>query len=237
MTTTPIPRVSCAPAVAPLRSVLFDFDGTLLPSLPLWVKAYHHALNAHGVSISDDEVLSRCFFRDFAEVAAEFGVGSAADLEHHVKLGLQLAFVDAELFPRVRELIELCRRHELQTALVTSSPRQLVDEVSERLLLRELFDFIVCGDEVTHYKPHPEPLLKALAALDCKPAEAVMIGDSHVDILAGKAAGTRTALFLPEDHGRFHDTERLRATQPDHVFTHHWELPAILGLPAWEVDG
>jgi phosphoglycolate phosphatase-like HAD superfamily hydrolase len=61
-----------------------------------------------------------------------------------------------------------------------------------------------------------------------------MIGDSSADMRAGKAAGTATALFMPETHARFHSFEMLRATQPDHIFTDHCELPAILGLPQAE---
>jgi phosphoglycolate phosphatase len=128
-------------------------------------------------------------------------------------------------------VLKHCRDHGLRVALVTSSPRALVVDVIGRLLIHELFDYVVCGDDVKNYKPHPEPVLAALASFNLHPHEAIMIGDSHVDILAGKAAGTRTALFLHEDHGRFHSAEKLRATGPDHIFTNHLELPALLGLP------
>lgn len=214
------------------RAVLFDFDGTLAPSLPLWLKGYQIALGQYGVALADEEVMRRCFFRDWADVAAELDLGAPQDLERHVKAGVQQAFAEAILFPLAKPLVEHCRCHGLQTALVTSSPREIVASAMARLQLGELFDFVICGDEVRNYKPHPEPLLTALAALKRVPAEAIMVGDSHVDILAGKAAGTRTALFLPEDHGGFHDVARLRATEPDHIFAHHGELPALLGLPA-----
>lgn len=213
------------------RAVLFDFDGTLAPSLPLWVRAYQFAFAQHGIAIDDDEVLRRCFFRDLADVAADFGGFTAAQFQLHLDAGLKVSFAQAELFPLARQVIEHCRASGLQTALVTSSPRHIVGDVIARLGLGELFDFVICGDDVANYKPHPEPVLTTLAALNRLPAEAIMIGDSHVDILAGKAAGTRTALFLPEDHGRFHNIERLRAAGPDHIFADHDELPALLNLP------
>ena len=97
--------------------------------------------------------------------------------------------------------------------------------------MHELFDFVICGDDVKNYKPHPEPVLTTLAALARAADEAIMVGDSRADILAGKAAGVATALFLPEEHNRFHSFDELRATQPDHVFEDHTELPALLGLP------
>jgi pyrophosphatase PpaX len=218
-------------SATPLRAVLFDFDGTLAPSLPLWLKAYQLTLTQFGISISDDEVLRRCFFRDWDAVAADFGVFTVEQLQAQLAIGLKQAFTEAALFPVVEDVLKHCRAHGLQVALVTSSPRALVVEVIGRLLVHDLFDFVVCGDDVSNYKPHPEPLLTALAAFSIEPHHAIMIGDSHVDILAGKAAGTRTALFLHEDHAQFHSTEKLRATGPDHIFTRHAELPALLGLP------
>jgi len=214
-----------------LQSVLFDFDGTLAPSLPLWLEAYHLALGKFGVSMTDADVLRRCFFRDWDVIAEEFGVCSTDEIRVAVGEGLQTAFASAALFPQARSLIERCREHGLQTALVTSSPRHLIASVVTRLEVEHLFDFVICGDEVANYKPHPEPVLTTLRALQCEPTSAIMIGDSHADILAGKAAGTRTALFMPDDHHAFHDGERLLATQPDHVFKAHDELPALLGLP------
>lgn len=217
-------------AAPSLRAVLFDFDGTLTPSLPLWVDAYHIALRAFGITLTEAEVLRRCFFRDWADVAADLGVCTALELQVEVDRGLQESFAAAELFPLARDVIEGCRERGLRTALVTSSPRGLIDTVATKLDVHHLFDFVICGGETANYKPHPEPVLRTLQALDCPPRAAVMIGDSAADMLAGKAAGTLTALFLPDDHGRFHDGERLRATQPDFTFREHGELNGLLGL-------
>jgi pyrophosphatase PpaX len=214
-----------------LRAVLFDFDGTLTPSLPLWLEAYHIALRTFSVTLTDADVLRRCFFRDWADVAADLGVCTAMELQGEVDRGLEQSFAGAQLFPLARDVIERCRDHGLRTALVTSSPRRLIDTVAMNLDVRHLFDFVICGGEVTNYKPHPEPVFRTLQALQCAPDAAIMIGDSAADILAGKAAGTRTGLFMPDDHGRFHDGERLRATNPDFIFREHGELSALLGLP------
>jgi len=213
-----------------LRAVLFDFDGTLTPSLPLWLEAYHIALRTFSMTLTDEEVLRRCFFRDWADVATDLGVCTAMELEVEVDRGLQQSFAAAELFPLARDVIEHCREQGLLTALVTSSPRRLIETVAVKLDVHHLFDFVLCGGEVTNYKPHPEPVLRTLQALECAPQAAIMIGDSAADVLAGKAAGTRTALFMPDDHGRFHDSERLRATKPDFTFREHGELRGLLGL-------
>ena len=160
------------------RAVLFDFDGTLTPSLPLWVEGYRIALvGRFGMELADDEIIERCFFRDWGDVAADLGIASVEELRVQVQLGVQEAFLEAQLFPLARPLLEHCRAHGMQTALVTSSPRAVVGPVAARLGLDELFDFVVSGDDVKNYKPHPEPVLTTLAALACAAAEAIMVGD------------------------------------------------------------
>jgi pyrophosphatase PpaX len=219
------------------RAVLFDFDGTLTPSLPLWVKGYRIALRGgFGLVLSDDDIIKRCFFRDWGEVAADLDIASVEELRVQVQLGVHEAFLEAQLFPLARPLLEHCRAHGLQTALVTSSPRAIVGPVAARLGLHELLDFVISGDDVKNYKPHPEPVLATLAALGRAADDAIMVGDSRADILAGKAAGVATALFLPEEHNRFHSFDELRATRPDHVFVDHTELPELLGLPELAED-
>lgn len=217
-----------------LHAALFDFDGTLAPSLPLWLQAYHIALRKFDLVFTDEEVMRRCFFKDWSDIAADLAVCTAEEVQREVGEGLQEAFATATLFPQAQNIIERCREHGLQTALVTSSPRHLIASVATRLDLHHLFDFVICGDEVANYKPHPEPVLRTLQALECDAPRAMMIGDSHADILAGKAAGTRPALFLPDDHHQFHDTQRLLDTQPDFVFENHDELPSLLGLQVVE---
>ena len=82
------------------RAVLFDFDGTLTPSLPLWVNGYRIALGgAFGLDLSDDEIIERCFFRDWADVAADLGISSADELRVQVLVGVHEAFLEAQLFP------------------------------------------------------------------------------------------------------------------------------------------
>ena len=86
-----------------------------------------------------------------------------------------------------------------------------------------MMDVLVCADEVTNPKPHPEPVEKALALLGAEPATAVYVGDSIHDMVSGRAAGVRTAAALWGPFGR----EHLAGATPD-----YWlETPGdLLGL-------
>lgn len=213
------------------RAILFDFDGTLVPSLPLWVKSYQSAMQRFNHALSEEEVIRRCFYRDWDVLADEFGITDPNVLKVHVESNVRDALLSSHLFPLVLPLIRRCRTLGLQTALVTTATRYIVEHALPSFLLHDQFDSVICADDVTHFKPHPEPIHRTLEHLGRAPSEAIMIGDSTADMKSGKAAGTATALFLPEAHAAFHSFEVLRATEPDYIFTDHSELPGILGLP------
>jgi pyrophosphatase PpaX len=70
--------------------------------------------------------------------------------------------------------------------------------------LEGAFEVIVGADSVTHPKPHPEPVLKALELLAADPARTVFIGDSRHDLECGRAACVKTAAVLWGPFDRAH---------------------------------
>jgi pyrophosphatase PpaX len=73
-------------------------------------------------------------------------------------------------------------------------------------------DVLVCADEVTNPKPHPEPVEKAVELLGANPATTVYVGDSIHDMNSGREAGVRTAAALWGPFGRAH----LETAKPDY---------------------
>jgi phosphoglycolate phosphatase len=90
-------------------------------------------------------------------------------------------------------IVELLRSYPADNlALITNKPFGLSMELLKGLGLDEHFKVIFGGDSFAEKKPHPLPIQKALEALGAEPAEAVMIGDHHTDLISGSAAGTAT---------------------------------------------
>ncbi len=214
------------------QTILFDFDGTLTPSLELWLQAFHHALAQYGRELPEETIIRRIFYRPYETVVQEFDLPSAPEFERHVHDGLALAFDAPRLFPGVREVLAHCQAQNLAVGLVTSSPKPPVMNALERTGIRHYFRAVVTGNDITHFKPHPEPVLKALQQLGRSAEGTLFVGDYTADVVAGHAAGTRTALFLPEQHTRFYDFATLHATQPDFVFSAYPELLAHLQIQA-----
>jgi pyrophosphatase PpaX len=213
------------------RTLLFDFDGTVVPSLELWLQAFHHAVHHYGRELPDQTIIDRFYYRDYADICEEFDLPSGPELRDTVHEGLAIAFEAATLYDGVLPLIDAARANGMRVGMVTTSPRPPVMQVLDAHGVADRFDTIVTGDDVTHCKPHPEPIHLALSRLGESHENALMIGDYLFDILAAKAAGVASALFLPERHARFYDFPKLLATGPDIVIGHYSELAKILNLP------
>lgn len=197
-----------------LLTVLLDLDGTLIDSLRLILDSYHHTLARHGLPPRTDEEwlkgVGTPLTVQLAEWRDEIGTIEAMiatyrdyNLKHHDRM--------VTVYPGVLEAVREIKSAGLQTGLVTSKNRQGALRGLKLVGLEALMDVLVCADEVTNPKPHPEPVEKAVALLGADPASTVYVGDSVHDMHSGRAAGVRTAAALWGPFGR----AQLEDARPD----------------------
>ncbi|PYP44942.1 MAG: pyrophosphatase PpaX [Gemmatimonadetes bacterium] len=211
----------------PLSTFLFDLDGTLIDSIELILRSYRHTMRLHrGHEPSDDVwmeglgtplwVQFRHFTEDPAEIEAMVATYRAYNLAHHDEL--------VRPYDGVVEAVRALRARKKTLGLVTSKMRSGALRGLRVAGLEDAFQVIVGADEVTHPKPHPEPVLMALERLRAPVAGAVFVGDSRHDLECGRAAGVKTAAVLWGPFDRAH----LADLEPD-----YWlETPADLTLLA-----
>jgi len=191
----------------PLSTFLFDLDGTLINSIELILRSYRHTMRTHrGLEPPDDVWMSglgtplwvqfRHWTDDPAEIEAMVATYRAYNLAHHDALVRPYDGVVAA----VRDLGAKGKT----LGLVTSKLRSGAIRGLQVAGLEDAFAVIVGADEVTHPKPHPEPVLKALEHLRVPAADTVFIGDSRHDIECGRAAGVKTAAVLWGPFDRSH---------------------------------
>jgi pyrophosphatase PpaX len=116
------------------------------------------------------------------------------------------------VYPGVVAAVTAIRRAGRATGLVTSKNRSGALRGLTLAKLEQFMDVLVCADEVTNPKPHPEPVQRALALLGADPGKSVYVGDSIHDMMSGRAAGVRTAAALWGPFGR----EHLEGATPDY---------------------
>jgi HAD superfamily hydrolase (TIGR01509 family) len=175
-------------------AVLFDLDGTLVDSEPVWDEALRRlarelggelSLPARRATVGTNVPVSVEIVRvDVGRPDADpvlLAQRLVADVRERLAAGLRWR-------PGARELLDAVRAAGIPTALVTNTERELV-RIAFGPLVDELFDASVCGDEVCRSKPDPEPYLTAAALLGVDPARAVAIEDSPTGTASAEAAG------------------------------------------------
>jgi HAD superfamily hydrolase (TIGR01509 family) len=175
--------------------VLFDMDGLLVDTEPLWSLAEIELAEHLGGAWTD--ALKAAIVGTRLEVAVPTiltGLGHLPTPELVAEttgrlLARMVQLFAGELLPRpgAVALHTALRAAGIPVALVSSSYRVLVDAVLHRTGLA--FDLTLAGDEVVRAKPDPEPYLAACRVLGAEPARAVVLEDSPAGVASGEAAG------------------------------------------------
>jgi len=181
--------------VPALSAVLFDMDGLLVDTEPIWTIAERELADELGGVWTDEIKASIVGTRVETAVPlmlTAFGHVPTPELVASTVQSLLARMVELyagplEPLPGALELLAAVRSADVPVALVSSSYRALVDAVVARLGLT--FDLVLAGDEVRHAKPHPEPYATACLRLGVPAAGAVVLEDSPAGITSGEAAG------------------------------------------------
>ncbi len=194
-----------------LAGVLFDLDGTLADTEGLWRHAYGRLAAGHGVEL-EPGWWARIVGRDLGDAAVAL-LGDVADTsaarerciaqvtdaaievvghgaERRLPNDRQGAPTGAVTWrPGARQLLCELRRADVPTALVTATPRRLLEVVIDHLGIE--VDVTVAGDEVQQPKPDPEGYRRAAGLLGIDVRDAVVVEDSPTGAAAGAASGAR----------------------------------------------
>jgi HAD superfamily hydrolase (TIGR01509 family) len=170
-------------------------DGTLVDTEPYWIECEFALAEKHGGTWSHEHGL--------AVIGMDL-IDSATYMRKHMGIDMAPRQIVGELLdgvvrllerevpwqPGARELLAALRANDVPCALVTMSWRRFVEPVV-RMLPAGSFDVLVCGDEVSHGKPHPEPYLRAAELVGFAPGDTLAIEDSHTGAASAEAAGCR----------------------------------------------
>lgn len=209
-----------------IDTLLFDLDGTLINTNELIVASFMHTLEHYypGQYTREDihlfmgPPLMESFIKLNPEKAEEM-TQFYRDFNHekHDELVTE--------FEGVYDAIKALHEKGYKLAIVTTKKRFTVEMGLRLTRLDQFFDAVVTLDEVTHAKPNPEPLLKALEQLGSKPEQAIMVGDNSHDIEGGKNTGTLTAGVAWALKGRAH----IESLHPDFILDKMSDLIDIVG--------
>lgn len=188
MTPLPVPTALAGAAA------LFDLDGLLIDSEPLWQDAEIAVFGDLGLSLTRQDCASTMGWRIDAVVAhwhqlrGWSGPQPAEVVELIVAEVARLMRARGRALPGVVHALDLCRGAGMRLAVASSSRRVLIDAALDALGLTERFEHLQSAQDEPWGKPHPAVFLAAARALGVEPQRCVVLEDSPPGILAAKAA-------------------------------------------------
>lgn len=195
-----------------LAAVLFDMDGLLVDTEPLWLEVEAEVMaRLGGTGWTEDD--QRALLGGSLDKTVSYLLGKATrPVSRDVVGGWMIDGIVSKIEeagpgvrPGARELVAEVAAAGVPTALVTSSQRRFMLAVLEASGFR--FDALVCAEDVSATKPDPEPYLLAAKLLGADPACCVVLEDSPNGVAAGAAAGCQVVavpslVAIPPAQGR-----------------------------------
>lgn len=183
--------------VSDFAAVLWDLDGTIVDTEPVWIAAEHELAAEHGATWTDEDALqlvgnALIDSGEYIRTRLELDLSAAQVVDYLLARVVAALQHDIPWRPGARELIEELAGLAVPQSLVTMSYRAIAAPVVALLP----FQTVVTGDEVTHGKPHPEPYLRAAELLGVDAADCLAVEDSATGAASANAAGC-TVVVVP----------------------------------------
>jgi HAD superfamily hydrolase (TIGR01509 family) len=209
-----------------IQAVIFDMDGLLVDSEPVWFRARVELLARFGKqwTESDQEPLMGVSTATWVEYVTQKLEGAMRpdDVLQNV-VGIMAAAYeggDVPLLPGASEALKHCVGR-YRVGLASGSPERLIDAALTGAGLHRFFEQVVSSDECTRGKPAPDVYLEIISRMDLDPETTAVVEDSAAGILAGKAARAKV-IAVPQS---FVSTDRAALAQADAC------LESLHGLP------
>jgi len=175
-----------------LTAVVFDFDGVLVDSVPVYQQAIADATGRAGIA---NKIAGTVAGSDTLTVAHRIIEQYHLDIDPHLLAGqienfaLDRLLKVPRVVPGAAELVRAICQAGLKTAIASLAPRRNIETILRREGMADCFDALVSVEDITNIKPHPEIFLKAAEALGLTGPDCIAIEDSPNGVTAALAAG------------------------------------------------
>ena len=185
----------------PVLAALFDMDGLIIDSEPLWDQAEMDIFSTLDVDLTRRNELPDTLglridqvVRMWYETLPWNGPSQQDVTNRIIARSLSLIEETRPLLPGVKDALELCQQQGMKIGLASASPLHMLERVLEIFDLRAYFDVLVSAESLPYSKPHPQVYLDAAARLGIDPLNCVTLEDSFNGMIATKAARMRSVV-------------------------------------------
>jgi sugar-phosphatase len=177
-----------------LNTVIFDMDGLLIDSEPLWQEAATEVFKNYGLSLTETQMNSTTGLRTHEYVKWWFGFYGIGNEElakaekkiiHYMLDNIERK---GKIMPGVHYIFEFFKRKDFKIGLASSSPKELIDLVVEMIEIKKYLHATSSAEHLAFGKPHPLVYLDCAQKLQADAYECICFEDSFNGMIAAKAA-------------------------------------------------
>lgn len=183
-------------------TVIFDIDGLLIDSEPLWNEAATEVFAQYGVTLTPEQYKTTTGLRtkEFIEhwfLLFQIASGEFERVEKElVESVLRKIEQKGKMMPGVSYIFDFFSKKGFKIGLATSSPPALIELVMEMIGIRDFVQATASAEGLPYGKPHPQVYLDCAALLNSKPVNCICFEDSFNGLIAAKAA-RMTCVIVP----------------------------------------
>jgi len=214
-----------------VNAVIFDLDGTIIDSVPFYYRVMASTLEIVGLPPAPKSLVAEFMteglialekmipeeMKDFKESLIEKCITVGREISRDVFRH------EVRLIHGVRPLFLLLANNKIRIGIVTSTEKRNIGKKLGPLARNDLMNYlgaVIAIEDSPRRKPAPDPLIECARRLSVEPETCIYVGDSHVDMQAGKAAGMMTVGVLTG----LDDYEKLKAEHPTMILNSVDEL-------------
>lgn len=177
-----------------LKAVIFDMDGLLIDSEPLWNEAADEVFKFYGVSLSKEQYATTTGLRTKEFVQwwfSKFNLNNQDQEQaekHIIQKVIQKVKTKGVVLPGVKYIFDFFKKKDFKIGLATSSPLELIEVVIDICAIRNYLDVTSSAEFLDFGKPHPQVYLNCASELNVLPTECICFEDSFNGTIAAKAA-------------------------------------------------
>lgn len=207
-----------------IRAVLFDIDGTLLDTRQFIFKAYEYSLLTNYQKKISWNDLAPLFGQSLVYTYSQLLPSGEIEIlcQSHHRFQLENLHLAAP-YPNVVKTLQKLKENGFRIGTISNRASNTTIKTLQLTNLDQYIDVVISADDVKKQKPNKEGIVKALKVLKVKPAQAIFVGDTEVDILTGNNTKVRTVGVTYGFLG-----EAIAKYNPDYLINEIGELPGIV---------
>ena len=192
-----------------LNTVIFDMDGLLIDSEPLWYEAAYEVFVSYGIRLTPVQYATTTGLRTKEFIQWWFREFNILDADHAAvdraitKAVIEKIETKGKTLPGVGHVLNYFIEKKYKIGLASSSDLSIIDVVVEKLGIRNHLSVIESAEQLQYGKPHPQVYLNCAAALNSDPTECICFEDSFNGMIAAKAARMK-CIVVPAASERQH---------------------------------